>query len=100
MAGALPELAVLSSLGHANGPDAEVVVCGALAALDKVGSKTGGKRENADERSEGASDLSDNPAALYYDYLLAFYPEPARKLLEEMVKTAGGWAGLFSGPHR
>ncbi|NKZ02887.1 hypothetical protein [Actinomadura latina] len=75
----LPELAVLSAPAHADGPHAEAVVTSVAAAIDSLSGDTGD---------------------LYHDYLTARFSAAARKLLEEIVKTADyEWESDFAKNH-
>lgn len=76
----LPELAVLSAPVHVDGPAGEAVLTSVAAALDTRRGDTG---------------------LLYYDYLTTRFSEAARKILEEIVKTAGyEWQSDFAKTHR
>jgi hypothetical protein len=82
-----PELAVLSTAPHSDGPDAEAVLTSVAAAFDVV------RRKNDEE----TGDLGRR----YYDYLVRRLSESARKLLEEIVETAGyEWKSDFAKAHR
>ncbi|MFG1851753.1 hypothetical protein ACGFJT_07930 [Actinomadura geliboluensis] len=79
----LPELAVYSAPAHADGPHAEAVLTSVAAAIAVVAAK---------EHDHGC---------LYDDYLAEQFSEAARKLLEEIVKTAGyEWKSDFAKTHR
>lgn len=81
----LPELVVLSAPVHADGPDGEAVLTSVAAALDTL---------TGDTRSGDAG-------RLYHDYLTTRFSEAARKILEEIVKTAGyEWQSDFAKTHR
>jgi hypothetical protein len=78
-----PQLALLSATVHADGPDAEAVLTSVVVAFDAL----------KYERPE--------VGPLYYDYLTDQLSEAARKLLEEIVKTAGyEWKSDFARTHR
>jgi hypothetical protein len=75
----LPELAVLSAPAHSDGPLAEAVLASAAAALDTTSGDVG---------------------QLYADYLASHLSKAARKLLEEIVKSAGyQWQSDFAKSH-
>lgn len=84
-----PQLAVLSATVHGNGPDAEAVLASLATAIDTL---------KADDPEKGKRI---KPAALYYDYVLDQLNEAGRKLLEEIVETAGyEWKSDFAKAHR
>ncbi|TDB87612.1 hypothetical protein E1264_14100 [Actinomadura sp. KC216] len=75
----LPELSVLSTPVHSEGPHAKSVLTSVAAAIDA---------------------LSRDSGELYDDYLKGRLSEAAREILEEIVKTAGyEWQSDFAKSH-
>ncbi|MEU5987473.1 hypothetical protein ABZ806_00695 [Spirillospora sp. NPDC047418] len=80
----LPELAVFTASAYADGPDAHAVLASVAAAIDAP---------TRDEKTKQAAEL-------YHDYLVSQLSESARKLLEEIVQTAGyEWQSDFAKSH-
>ncbi|GAA4232631.1 hypothetical protein GCM10022254_33060 [Actinomadura meridiana] len=76
----IPELAVLSTPAHSDGPHSKAVLTSVATVIER---------------------LEDNRGALYHDYLMTHLSENARKLLEDIVKTAGyQWQSDFAKSHR
>ncbi|MEU8802140.1 hypothetical protein [Spirillospora sp. NPDC048819] len=79
----LPELAILSTPAHAEGPHAEAVLTSVSAALEEV-------------REQGR-----DTGALYHDFLTTQLSEAARKFLEDTVAIKNyEWQSDFAKTHR